>query len=105
MAGMSEGKERQQPRACSARLTVHGITGPDLTEARIPARNQLPDDGLTLDLFDGAASEEDRYAWDAGSTDREMFMAMLEMAKVKQLMRIANALEKLAGIETKDPEE
>jgi hypothetical protein len=95
--------ERQRPRGCSARLTVHGITGPDLTEAGIPAKVQAPDEGLTLDVFAGAASE-DRYEWDAGSTDREMFMAMLEMAKVKQIMRIANALEKLAGIETKDPE-
>ena len=87
----------------TARLTVFGIQGPELNRETGGRRNdQPPDIGIDFDVHHGAT--EGRQYDINGEHDRNLFMATLEMAKVRQLQRIARALEKLAGLRNEHDE-
>ena|ERR1051325_5309971 len=85
-----------------ARLRVWGISCPhiDAQTGHVNLEHE-PDFGTEFDVYPGAPADR-RYGL-CGEVDHEVFMATLELAKVRQLKRIARALEKMAGIEHDEP--
>lgn len=88
----------------SVRLRVWGIDCPELDPTTgSPVSEQRGDYGIDFDLHIGAPADK---AYEInGVVDRNVFMTTLEIAKVRQMKRIARALEKLAGLEHDEPED
>jgi len=99
--GTPTGPHYPQP---ALRLSIWGIQAPDVDpETGQAAKEQRGDYGTVFDLHPGAPPGL-RYVVD-GEVDREMFIAMLKIAEVRQLKRIARALEKANGLEHDEPED
>lgn len=96
------GPRYRQP---DTQLRVWGIRCPEIDEKTGRVREDQPGDyGAAFEVHIGASADR-TYAVDGSDVDRDLFMAMLEIAKVRQLKRIARALEKTAGLQHDEPED